>query len=77
MPDGTADHFNGVAVPKLKFPINSMLVFRGNKMASNSGIRIERQAEDVVVEGNVAQESDAPVEVTADCERVFVSPRQT
>ena len=50
MPDGTGEHFHGEAVPKLKFPINSFIVFRNTRMESNSGIRIERQAEDVLVD---------------------------
>ena len=43
-------------------------------MASNSGIRIERQAEDVVVESNAVAESDLPVDVTSDCSRGLVVP---
>jgi len=72
MPDGTGEHFHGVAVPKLLFPINSMIVFRGNAMDSNAGIRVERQAQDILIEGNAAAASDDPVTVTSDCSRVLV-----
>merc|ERR1711918_210040 len=68
MPDGTGTHFHGHPVPKLGFPINSMLVFRDNVVASNGGIRVERQAEDVLLEQNTVMESDAPMIVTTDCQ---------
>ena len=67
------DHFHGVAVPKLGFPLNSQIVFRGNQLDSNSGIRVERQAEDVLIEGTVNLHTDTvePI-VTPDCLRVLV-----
>jgi hypothetical protein len=72
-PDGTGEHFHGVPVPKLGFPLNSQIVFRGNRMQSNSGIRIERQAEDVLIEGTLNSQTDTvePI-ITADCARVLV-----
>ena len=72
-PDGTGDHFHGVAVLKLGFPLNSQIVFRGNQLDSNSGIRVERQAEDVLIEGTVNLHTDTvePI-VTPDCLRVLV-----
>ena len=76
MPDGTGEHFHGEAVPKLKFPINSFIVFRNTRMESNSGIRIERQAEDVLIEGTVNLQTDTPEAiVTPDCQRVLVNDK--
>ena len=73
-PDGTGAHFHGVVVPKLGFPLNSQIVFRGNKLSSNSGIRVERRAEDVLIEGtvNLLTDTVAPI-VTDDCVRVLVA----
>ena len=72
-PDGTGKHFHGKAVPKLGWALNSQIVFRGNRMQSNSGIRVERQAEDVLIEGTVNSQTDTiePI-VTPDCARVLV-----
>ena len=73
-PDGTGEHFHGEAVPKLGFPLNAHIVFRGNIFRSNSGIRVEGQAEDVLIEGTVNQATDTPHPVvTGDCARVLVS----
>ena len=72
-PDGTCKHFHGAAVPTLGFALNSQIVFRGNHLSSNSGIRVERQAEDILVEGttNMLTDTVAPI-VTPDCLRVLV-----
>jgi hypothetical protein len=72
-PDGTGTHFHGVALPKLGFALNSQIVFRENKLSSNSGIRIERQAEDILVEGTSNLLTDTvDTIVTGDCMRVLV-----
>ena len=62
-PDGTGTHFRGEPVPKLGFPLNSHIVFRDSKLESNSGIRVERQAEDVLIEGtrNILTDTVAPI----------------
>jgi hypothetical protein len=72
-PDGSGAHFKGVPVPKLGFPLNSHIVFRDNRLSSNSGIRVERQAEDILVEGTSNELTDTvdPI-VTHDCLRVLV-----
>ena len=73
-PDGTGQHFHGDPVSKLGFALNTCLVFRGNVLRSNSGIRVERQAEDVLVEGTVQNNTDTPEPiVTDDCVRVLVT----